>query len=291
MKKFIKTYYNINVEKIYKNKNNYFFYSGNDLIYIIKTDKNKEELDNLVSISNSMYLKNNNISTFLLNKEGNYYTKYDGSYLVLLKYNDIIKDRIEFNDIFYYHIENNLLLNYDILNHFKNQIDVLEKEIQEYNKEHSLIQKSIDYFIGISENAIQLLSDININYDSICHNIGLTNYNKVEYNNPFNYIKANIMYDYANYFKYKFYYETINYDELYYLIKNSNINDLILFFGLMLYQEEYFNLVKQILLDKQNEEDLNIYINHISDYKELLLYIKDSIRNVDKIREIEWLDK
>ena len=86
------------------------------------------------------------------------------------------------------------------------------------------------------------------------------------------------MYDYANYFKYKFYYETINYDELYYLIKNSNINDLILFFGLMLYQEEYFNLVKQILLDKQNEEDLNIYINHISDYKELLLYIKDSIR-------------
>ena len=291
MKKFIKTYYNINVEKIYKNKNNYFFYSGNDLIYIIKTDKNKEELDNLVSISNSMYLKNNNISTFLLNKEGNYYTKYDGSYLVLLKYNDIIKDRIEFNDIFYYHIENNLLLNYDILNHFKNQIDVLEKEIQEYNKEHSLIQKSIDYFIGISENAIQLLSDININYDSICHNIGLTNYNKVEYNNPFNYIKANIMYDYANYFKYKFYYETINYDELYYLIENSNINDLILFFGLMLYQEEYFNLVKQILLDKQNEEDLNIYINHISDYKELLLYIKDSIRNVDKIREIEWLDK
>ena len=291
MKKFIKTYYNINVEKIYKNKNNYFFYSGNDLIYIIKTDKNKEELDNLVSISNSIYHKNNNTSTFLLNKEGNYYTKYDGSYLVLLKYNDIIKDRIEFNDIFYYHIENNLLLNYDILNHFKNQIDVLEKEIQEYNKEHSLIQKSIDYFIGISENAIQLLSDININYDSICHNIGLTNYNKVEYNNPFNYIKANIMYDYANYFKYKFYYETINYDELYYLIKNSNINDLILFFGLMLYQEEYFNLVKQILLDKQNEEDLNIYINHISDYKELLLYIKDSIRNVDKIREIEWLDK
>ena len=211
--------------------------------------------------------------------------------IILLKYNDIIKDRIEFNDIFYYHIENNLLLNYDILNHFKNQIDVLEKEIQEYNKEHSLIQKSIDYFIGISENAIQLLSDININYDSICHNIGLTNYNKVEYNNPFNYIKANIMYDYANYFKYKFYYETINYDELYYLIKNSNINDLILFFGLMLYQEEYFNLVKQILLDKQNEVDLNIYINHISDYKELLLYIKDSIRNVDKIREIEWLDK
>lgn len=291
MKKFIKTYYNINVEKIYKNKNNYFFYSGNDLIYIIKTDKNKEELDNLVNISNSIYHKNNNTSTFLLNKEGNYYTKYDGNYLVLLKYNDIIKDRIEFNDIFYYHIENNLLLNYDILNHFKNQIDVLEKEIQEYNKEHSLIQKSIDYFIGISENAIQLLSDININYDSICHNIGLTNYNKVEYNNPFNYIKANIMYDYANYFKYKFYYETINYDELYYLIKNSNINDLILFFGLMLYQEEYFNLVKQILLDKQNEEDLNIYINHISDYKELLLYIKDSIRNVDKIREIEWLDK
>ncbi len=291
MKKFIKTYYNINVEKIYKNKNNYFFYSGNDLIYIIKTDKNKEELDNLVNISNSIYHKNNNTSTFLLNKEGNYYTKYDGSYLVLLKYNDIIKDRIEFNDIFYYPIENNLLLNYDILNHFKNQIDVLEKEIQEYNKEHSLIQKSIDYFIGISENAIQLLSDINISYDSICHNIGLTNYNKVEYNNPFNYIKANIMYDYANYFKYKFYYETINYDELYYLIKNSNINDLILFFGLMLYQEEYFNLVKQILLDKQNEEDLNIYINHISDYKELLLYIKDSIRNVDKIREIEWLDK
>jgi hypothetical protein len=291
MKNFIKSNYNINVDKIYDKNSNYFFYSGNELVFIIKTNKSEKELDDLVNVSNTLFLKYKKASTFLLNKEGKYYTKYERYYIVLLKYNDIIRDKIEYCDIVNYNINDDLLISYNIINTFKEEIDILERKMQEYNKEYPLVQKSINYYIGMSENAIQLLNNIEITSNSICHNLKLSNYNKVEYNNPFNFIKTNIMYDYANYFKYKFYYETINYDELYYFIRNCDKKSLMIFWGLMLYQKEYFDVVKDILLDKTKEDELNIYINNVNKYKELLIFIKDNCRNINEIKEIEWLDK
>ena len=290
MKKFIKSNYNINIDKLYKNKE-YYFYSNSEKIYIIKTDKDKQYLDNLVNVSNELYSKYRCVSTFIKNNNGEFYTKYNDYYIVLLKYNDINTEDIYFSDIKNNYIDNSKLDEFNIKNEFMNIIDNLEKEMNEYNKEFPLIQKSIDYFIGMSENAIELLNDVNINNNVICHDVEIDNYNKAVYNNPFNFVKSNIMYDYATYFKYKFYYETIDYDELYFFIKSINKDDIIIFFGIMLYQKEYFNTVKKILLENEEENKINLYISNINRYRDLLIYIKDSLRNIGEIKEIEWLDK
>ena len=52
MKNFIKTNYNIYPKKIYKKDNIYFFFSSNEKIVIVKTDKDKNYLSNLANISN-----------------------------------------------------------------------------------------------------------------------------------------------------------------------------------------------------------------------------------------------
>ena len=59
----------------------------------------------------------------------------------------------------------------------------------------------------------------------------------------------------------------------------------------MLYQNEYFDDVKNVLLNKKNENVLLKYIDNIKKYKDLLKYLKDTLHNIKEISEIEWIDK
>ncbi|MBQ6285668.1 MAG: hypothetical protein IJK67_05090 [Bacilli bacterium] len=291
MRNFIKSNYNIYPKKIYKKDDKYFFFSNNEKIFILKTFKDEKYLNKIIDLSNNVYKAKINISTFLLNVKGKFYTKKDNYYILLLKYNDDSYNEITLDDININKTISNLQIdNYNLINSFENEIDELEKEITEYNKEFSIIQKSIDYFIGLSENGIQLLKTINLKEECLCHNIDIEKYNKYEFNNPFNLIKTNKMYDYANYFKYKFYNKTIDYEELYKLIINNNKEDLICFFSCMLYQKEYFTCVKDILSNIKEEKELSKYINEINNYKELIIYIKNTMNHISEIQQIEWID-
>ena len=291
MKNFIKTNYNIYPKKIYKKDNIYFFFSSNEKIVIVKTDKDKNYLSNLANISNELYRNGIMVHTFLLNINGEYYTKNENEYIVLLKINNN-SNVVTLKGINKYDINNSFNLEkIDIVNEMEKKIDTLEKEMTEYNKEYPIIQESINYFIGLSENAIQMIKTINIYNNSIIHIISLDKYNSYEFNNPFNLKLGNKMYDYALYFKNKFYNEYINYDELFKVIKSNSKEDLICFYCFMLYQKEYFDCVKEILLNRIEEKSIYKYINKIKEYKELLKYIKDNLQNINEIMELEWIDK
>ncbi len=293
MKNFIKKNYNLNPKKIYKKNNQYFFFSNSEKIYIIKTKKDKDELNKLFQLSNELYKYNIPVMTFILNNNGEYLCKKDSDSIILLKNNTINdNENITLDDIFKYNINTDIIKEYNIVSEWEKNIDDLENEMTEYNKEFPTIQNSLDYFIGLSENAIQLIKNIKIINDSLGHNLYLNEYNKDNYNNPLNIIKTNRMYDISKYLKYKFYFDVINYDELYYVIKN-NINDidnLIFFFSAMLYQDDYFECVKNILNGISEEKELLIYIKNINKYEELLKYIKDNLHNIKYIEDITWLD-
>ena len=293
MKNFIKKNYNLNPKKIYKKNNQYFFFSNSEKIYIIKTKKDKNELNKLFQLSNELYKYNVPVMTFILNNNGEYLCKKDSDSIILLKNNTINdNENITLDDIFKYNINTDIIKEYNIVSEWEKNIDDLENEMTEYNKEFPTIQNSLDYFIGLSENAIQLIKNIKIINDSLGHNLYLNEYNKDNYNNPLNIIKTNRMYDISKYLKYKFYFDVINYDELYYVIKN-NINDidnLIFFFSAMLYQDDYFECVKNILNGISEEKELLIYIKNINKYEELLKYIKDNLHNIKYIEDITWLD-
>ena len=293
MKNFIKKNYNLNPKKIYKKNNQYFFFSNSEKIYIIKTKKDKDELNKLFQLSNELYKYNIPVMTFILNNNGEYLCKKDSDSIILLKNNTINdNENITLDDIFKYNINTDIIKEYNIVSEWEKNIDDLENEMTEYNKEFPTIQNSLDYFIGLSENAIQLIKNIKIINDSLGHNLYLNEYNKENYNNPLNIIKTNRMYDISKYLKYKFYFDVINYDELYYVIKN-NINDidnLIFFFSAMLYQDDYFECVKNILNGISEEKELLIYIKNINKYEELLKYIKDNLHNIKYIEDITWLD-
>ena len=293
MKNFIKQNYNLYPSKIYKNKNCYFFFSNNEKILIFEVKKEIKNIDELVKISNNLYFNGIKVATFLLNKDNKYYTKKDDNYIVLLKCNDIKSNDINIKEIKKYILNNNIIINkLDIIKKMENTIDTLENEMTEYNKEYPIIQDSLNYFIGMSENAIQMLKGIKFSEEYLGHALNVDSFNIEELNNPLNFVMCNKMHDICLYFKYRFYKEYIDYEELYSVIKDKNNTkeELIYFFCEMLYQGEYFNEVKNVLLNKKEEKILFIYINKINEYKKLLKYIKDNLHNISEIMELQWID-
>ena len=87
MKNVIYTYYNILLDEINKDSNNYFFYFNNDLyiFYLVLNDINVVEL-----IYN--FIKENNIESFeiVLNKDGKLFCDVDNKKYSLLKCSFIV---------------------------------------------------------------------------------------------------------------------------------------------------------------------------------------------------------
>ena len=294
MKNFIYLNYNIVVNKIYQ-KNNCKFFFYNDNKYYIVENINIENIKELIDLTNYLYSKNIGVNTFIVNNTNNYVTSNGKNTICLLRDNNYEKD-ISIDYIMKFQNIKCNLRDYDILKEWKNEVDTLEKEMIEYNNEYQTIQNSINYFIGMAENAIELLGvykkHIVTNNDSIGHLINYKRYSNCEFDNPFTFIKTNRMHDLAYYIKYRFLTNSLDYAEIE-KISNmvKNEYEIIFLFSNLLYPKIYFDLVKDILLDKEKEDKLNKLIKCIKSYKELLKYVQDIYKNVKEIRLITWLSE
>ena len=296
MKNYIYINYGIKVDKIYIKDNKKYFFISNVKVYIYESKLELFKLRNLFDLTNNLYRNKILVNTFIINNRNEFYTKKDDYYILLLKVNDIenIVDLNEF--IKFMNIQNNLE-NINILEVWKNDIDTIEKEIIEYNKEYNLIQNSINYFIGLAENAIELLgnykNEILNNNDSIGHRVNYKLFKNYSLNNPFTFIKINKMYDMSNYIKYKFYNNKIDYDEIDYIFNNIAVSDYdkIYLFSCLLYPNIYIDIVKNILLKKEEETKINIYIKKVNDYEKLLYYCKMNVKNEKLADVIDWISE
>ena len=292
MKNFIFLNYGIKIDKIYEKDSNKYFFMNNTKYYIYENIKNEKYIDILFNITNNMFYNNIKVNTFILNKEKKYITQKNDNRICILKVNDLENDlTLQYLKKFEFYSSN--LDNYDIIDDWKRTIDNLEKEMIEYNKEFQVIQNSINYFIGMGENAISLLNnyknEIINNNNSIGHKIEK---NGMNLNNPFTFIKTNRMYNLANYIKFIFYKGTIDYDVVDLIIKNvSNEYEAIFLFSNLLYPNFYFNIIEEIIKDNKNEELLRMFINNRKKYNDLLFYIQTRFKNVKDITLISWISE
>ena len=231
-------------------------------------NKKDKEIDYLATLSNELFLNGIKVNTFIINNEKKYFTKKDNINIVLLRVNEYEND-FNINDIIRFQNINSDLENVNIIDKWSKTIDDLENELVDYNEEYQLIQNSIDYFIGMGENAISLLNNHKdkIVNDSIGHMINYKVFNKCILNNPFNFIKINKMYDIANYIKYKLLTNRVDYDEIDIIINNNSDIENIYLFSCMMFPNIYFDLVKMILLGHEKEEKIEFFIKRINNYQ------------------------
>jgi len=294
MKDYIYLNYNIYVEKIYFSDNRHYFFINDYKIYIIKL-KNEEisKVEKLIELTNNIYNKVK-VNTFILNNTNKYFTKYDKDYIILMRVNNFEND-FSLNYLYKFWNINSNIDSYNILDSWINEIDNLEKNVVEYNEEFPLIKKSINYYIGMAENAIELLNiyklEIEKYNDSIGHKISYKLFDDNSLFDPFVFIRTNKMYDISNYIKYKFFKNETNYSEIETFLINNNDYENIFLFCNLLYPSVYFDLIKKIMIEKEEESKILSIIKLRKKYNKILIFCKKIVKNNINIQLINWIDK
>lgn len=300
MKKAIKYYYNINVDNIHQYKNEYRF-KINDREYIlypcIYTLEELEEKYQLQIYINSLGIKchriikniGNELITLINNKR----------YVLIETY---IENRvINKNDILLFL---NIQVNADVFKRinrinwnklWENKIDYIEYQISQFGKKYPTIRESIDYYIGIAENCISLLSNIEIKSPiiSCMHNRVTPKTTSIEFYNPLNFVIDKRVRDIGEYLKNKLYEDTDITIQINNILKDNYFSEdeIFLLFIRILYPSNYFDICEKIIETNTGQEILIKLLNEIEIYENNIKEIYKYIKKMITIPEIEWLSQ
>ena len=280
MKNAIKYYYGMNASKIISSNSNYYLLI-NGMNYLLYKC-NIEDINN-ISLNGYHIL----ISTLNNNK----YIVFDNNYYVLLKLNTVIK-KMEFHDL------TNSIIYYgkgDInwVNLWETHIDYIENTIVDNYSKYDNLSNIVSYYIGLGENAIELLniSDIKNVDKYITHKRVKYNMNLTELYNPLLVVIDTRVRDLAEYIKSEFFNTNISFDDIYNQILAFNLNsdEYILLFSRLLYPSYFFDLCDDAINGHYDESKLESIVNKVDEYERLLRYIYIRIKKTTYIYDIDWL--
>lgn len=291
MKNIINYYYNIIVGEFKKTEENFTF-SIDNVRYVFSPYYG--DIDKLYKIYLLLIKNNKYCHEIVINKKNSIITLYENKPYLLLKKNLNSKEMLKFNDIIDYDsiVYGEYELNWKQL--WKEKIDYYEYQISQFGLKYKELKESLNYYIGLSECAINLFNYIKtdkLKY-SISHN--RINYKETLDNflNPTNIIIDNRVRDISEYFKINYINENINMDNIYNIlnIMNFDYNEILLFLSRLIYPSYYFDMYDKIIQEKISEERINLIIKKNTQYEVFLKKVYHYIKTRYRIPEIEWLE-
>ena len=268
MKTFLKYNYNLKNPIISRNKNIYV--KDNNKIYLLQKVNNT---DNNFK-SDKTYYK------VIKNRNNNYVSNYQNENYILIELDDKISmEDIVIND--HKMVINNKI---DWIELWKNKIDSIEKKYRDIN--NAEIIDSLDYYLGLSENALLFLiyneSKIKKTNKSICRKRINKNY-RMPNNAIIDYKERDI----SEYIKY-LYFNNKNIDEFLCKIDLKKYNKYLIY-ARLLFPTYYFDIVEEYLDNKNIDGKINKIIKKIDKYEVFLNRIYKKIFLEDN--QIEWIKK
>ena len=300
MKNMIEYYYDIKIDTI-RTKDEYYTFNIKNKNYIFKPYyHNTLTAEAHLRLNNILY-NNIPINNIIPNKYNSPITIIDNNQYILLEDKNNYKISLPLisnisntqipNTEFIKNLERN---SWEIL--WSNKIDYYEIQISENKKKFPLIRETIDYFIGMAENAISYLVNTKIETTPSIIDKKVLSHNSI-YQSLFD--ASNIIFDHkardlAEYIKYSFWSNNKNIffelNEYFNYNKYSEYGIRVLF-SRILYPSFYFELYDQIINSKKSEKELNKIINKINEYEYYLYNIYIYLRKYYNIPEISWLKK
>ena len=284
-------YYEIIISANKINDNGYFSYN-NHLFCFYEYRRNTNELEALNYLNKLMISRKISINQIIENIFHKPLTVHNNKnyVLILVNYeyqsNANLKFIPAFNDKKLDILKRN---NWSYLWSIK--IDYIEYQLKHIKNSYPLINDSVNYYIGMAENAISYFNTLNLTNEGL-----FIEHRRVNINNIYNPVELVIDYkirDVAEYIKDNF----INGKMSIYDIKNyinklkiSNI-DYILLYTRMLYPSFYFDLYERIINEDVSEKEIEKIVNLSCDYEELLYEIYMVIRKKVNILGIDWINK
>ena len=178
---------------------------------------------------------------------------------------------------------------------WSDKIDYIEYQISQFGKKYTLIRESSDYYIGIVENCISLITNMkeDININTVSHSRVNKETTLDEFYNPLNFIVDNRIRDISEYLKSDITKEKdiIPYIQNYIYQNKLNIREIMLFFIRIIYPSFYLDTCEKILDKKIEENALLEIIKDTQKYETNIKKIYNYLKTIVEMPEIEWITK
>lgn len=288
MKNVINYYYGIIVNEFKKTQSNFIFYLNNSEYEFIEYYGDVNKLVNIYSTL-KFYMKE--VSEIITNKRNSIITYYENKPYILLKKSNFRNKEIELNDIASY---DSIVYIKEELNWKKlwiGKLDYYEMQLDEVGIKYPMLKQSFNYYLGLSEIAINLLNYVNtknLNY-YISHKRLET---KGELFNPLNIIIDSRARDIGEYIKRKYFYDEIQLQQLEEFIISSRFtkDEILLLLIRLIYPSYYFDIYEKVFISDEFEKELNKIIKKNAEYEAFLKDFYNHIKQFYPIPQIEFLE-
>ena len=256
--------YNINNINIYKNKDFIKIKQNNKeyVLYQINDPKRIIEINEILNNKTEYYKIIKNINHEII-------TTYQNNYYILL----------EINNNYQIQSSNIILNNKDYSNYQINQSNwvYLWSKKNDYYESITInniyIKETINYYIGLAENAIEFIRYNDIYTDRLF----ICNCNKKDLYNPLNIVLDCKEREVGEVIKKEFFYNEISIENIKNELKNYNIKKVI---ARLLYPNYYFDIVDEFINSKVDENKLKNILSKQSKYEELIRKISKYDENI-----------
>lgn len=297
---YINYYYDLYPVSINEIGNRYMFYINSEKYYFIPFDRDISELDEIVSLNKKMISNGSLVSEIILSKFDEVLNNYNGiSYILLRVYVNESKS-VSISDLIFMQREYELDSTYNkiIRNNWsmlwEEKVDYFEYQMGHLIKKYPLLYNIIDYYIGLSENAIFYFKNISSKYEGnislgVCHKRIGVNYTLFDLYNPLNLIIDYKVRDIAEYIKDAFF-NGNNVVEILSFVYSSYYFDklnLSLLLSRFLFPSYFYDKFEEIVYNDKNESEMYYIIKKSSEYEDFI----DNFIKSSNLQSIGWLSK
>ena len=166
MNNYINFYYELYPDNIVKSKDNYTFVINNEKYYFTIYNRDIAEIDTIFKLNREMIERNSLVHEIILNKKNEPLTLVDGVYYILLRVYVNDTKIISIDDILFMLnsndsiMDNNIIGRTDWVKLWSLKIDYFEYQIGHLIKKYPYIYNTVDYYIGLGENAIEYIKEL-----------------------------------------------------------------------------------------------------------------------------------
>ena len=305
MKETIMYYYNIDVDVLEENDGKYHFKYQNRDYFFVFYNRNLEELDDIITCVFNMKVKGILVNDIIMNINGSFLTSINGFNYILMS---VVNPKEEFDIFDIVNIASKLHLNNNTSKLYRNnwgtlwmqKIDYFEYQIRELALNKPVVKDSFSYYIGLAENAISYVNNINARFPNVSSTVVLAhrrvfypNY-KLNFFNPLSFIFDLEVRDVAEYLKAMFFaidteYEVLEDLKSYLSIRSLSVYDASMLYARLLYPSYYFDIYEEVMNKERDEEDLVRVIKKADLYEDFLKKAYLEIIKYAMIEKIDWL--
>lgn len=287
MKNILNYYYNIIVDDI----NNGYFSYNNHAFCLYEYKRNTSEIETLYYLNNLMLSRNISINKIIKNNLNNIITYHDNKNYVLTMINYEYQDNLNIK-----YIPSFINKELDILKRnnwgrlWSLKVDYIEYQLNHISNHYPIINSSINYYIGLAENAISYFNMLDLSNTSLF--ISHRRFNKNNIYNPLELVIDYKVRDISEYIKTNFFYNNMSIHEIKKLISKLELEniDYLLLYVRLLYPSYYFDLYEEIVNNNIIEDEINKIIKLSGLYEELLFETYNLIRGRINILGVDWIN-